>query len=144
MLLSTPKMIAEYVNEIAENPQNANTLPIFTLDYKFKIFKIRESILVMRGELLKLLKKQEIEFSSQPSPELGASITVLREYVMKFQDTASFLNQAVNELANGTTLVQKINDINAEKNFFEEQLNAINVLMRDTDLTDDELKKLNN
>ncbi len=144
MLLSTPKMIAEFVSEIEENPKNVNALPIFTLDYKVKIFKIRESILLMRGELLKLLKKQEIEFSSHPTPEIGASVTVLREYVMKFQDTASFLNQAVNELSNGTTISQKISDINAEKNFFEEQLDAINVLMRDTELTDDELNHLNN
>ena len=144
MLLSTPKMIAEFVREIEENPQRMNMLPIFTLDYKVKIFKLRESVLLMRGELLKLLEKQEIEFSSHPTPELGASITVLREYVMKFQDTASFLNQAVNELSNGTTLVQKISDINSEKNFFEDQLDAINVLMRDTNLTDDELQKLNN
>lgn len=144
MLLSTPKMIAEFVSEIEENPQRVNMLPLFALDYKVKIFKIRESVLLMRGELLKLLKKQEIEFSSRPTPELGASVTVLREYVMKFQDTASFLNQAVNELSNGTTLVQKISDINAEKNFFEDQLDAINVLMRDTELTDDELNRLNN
>jgi hypothetical protein len=137
-------MIAEFVSEIEENPKNVNALPIFTLDYKVKIFKIRESILLMRGELLKLLKKQEIEFSSHPTPEIGASVTVLREYVMKFQDTASFLNQAVNELSNGTTISQKISDINAEKNFFEEQLDAINVLMRDTELTDDELNHLNN
>lgn len=143
MLLPSLKQLAQIVAEIEENPQSVNVLPLFALDYKIKVFKIRESVLFLRGKLLELLKKQEIEFSSRPTPQLGATITVLREYVMKFQDTASFLNQAVNELSNGTTLVQKINDINKEKDFFEEQLESINVFMQEIEPTDDDIRKLN-
>lgn len=134
MDLPTKKQIDEYIECIKESPRKVNVLPVYNLHFRVELTKIRNSISILADKINKLCKEKEIEFSSHPTAQDGTIITTTSEYVEKFSNAVDKINQALEILAEGTTLKQKIGFLNEEAELFQFQLDEISQLMEDPNI----------
>ena len=143
MTFPTKEQMEAFVSSINEDPRKINQLPLYTIHYRLAIQQTRNSIITFWKQLLELCKEKEVEFSSRPTPKLGATIAILQEYIPKFQDAAAFLNKALNELAEGTTLQQRISEISLEEGYFQDQIDYLQAFFEEPEPTKDDYDELN-